>query len=523
LSQDALVVSDGRASAAAIASRDLHEIGVFGIIPTLGARCPESIVRRGFAIIKVFIYAVSNLLSAVASLLSILVLSRLLSAEAFGRYATVLALAAVCQTVGFNWLQSSILRLHPEEADENGRALFARAVRFGFVLSAIVVFAVWTIGLAAIGQLSADTRLLSIAGLSILLTGAWAAVGLSWNRVTAHPWRFAMAQVLQTLGGLALALIGLVWRPGDPFVAVMALAVASLLASAVARLPIAGVSKGFRQLRPRLHQIWTYGAPATAVALGYVVLAASDRLLIASSLGPAAAGAYAAASGMAGRALSLLLPPIVFATRPQVFIEFSQRGSEPAQQLLRRVSGWLFAVGLPVTLLFVCVPRPLSSLIIGGELAVTAAEVLPWMAVGSLLSAFLTLHFATAFQIARRNEWMLLAVAPAAAFNVLSTWLLLPRFGILAAGWSMVASYAIALALAIRFGSRHFRVPFSVSDAMRTTAACAPLVAFLQLEFQPTTSGFILMLGGGALVYVASALALNVVHSRSYLMRWLGT
>lgn len=449
-------------------------------------------------------------------------LLRLLSAEAFGQYATVLALAAMCQTAGFTWLQSSILRLHPEEADENGRALFKRAVGVGFVLSAIVVSAAWMIGMAALEPLPVDTRLLGIAGLFVLLCGAWAAASLSWNRVTACPRRFAVAQALQALGGGAFALIGLAWRPGEPLVAVVALAMASVLAASVARLPIAGVRKGLSQLRPRLHQIWIYGAPVTTVALGLIILSASDRLLIASSLGPAAAGAYAAASGIAGRALGLLLPPIAFATKPQVFIEFSQRGAEPARQLLSRMSGWLIALGLPVTLLFVCIPRPLASMIIGGELAGAAAEVLPWTAVGSLLSAFLTLHFATAFQISRRNKWMILAVAPAAGFNVLCNWLLLPRFGIIAAGWSMVASYAIALVLAIRFGRRHFRVPFSVSDAMRTAAACVPLVAFLQVEFQPTTLGIILMLGGGAVVYAASALALNVVHSRTYLTRWLG-
>ena len=449
-------------------------------------------------------------------------LSRLLSAEQYGRYATVLVLAAVCQTAGFNWLQSSIIRLHPEEADENGRAQLARAVRIGFVLSAVVVSIAWTIGLAALEPLPVDRSLLGIGGLSVLLSGAWAAVGLSWSRVTARPWRFVTAQALQALGGLALAIAGLAWRPGDTFVVLVAFSIASLLAAAASRLSIAGTLQGFRQILPRLRQIWTYGAPLTAVALAYVILAASDRLLIASSLGPAAAGAYAAASGIAGRALNLLLPPIALAIRPQVFIEFNQGGEGPARRLLNRMSGWLIAVGLPVTILFVCVPRSLASVIIGSQLAGAAAEVLPWTAIGALLSAFLTLHFATAFQIARRPKWMLLAVAPAAAFNVLSNMLLLPRFGIVAAGWSMVASYAIALVLAIRFGNRHFRVPFSFSDALRTAAACVPLVAFLQLEFQRTTSGLILLLGGGALVYAASALALNVVHIRSYLMRWLG-
>jgi O-antigen/teichoic acid export membrane protein len=186
---------------------------------------------------------------------------------------------------------------------------------------------------------------------------------------------------------------------------------------------------------------------------------------------------------------------------------------------MNRMSGWLIAVGLPITILFICVPRSLASFIIGSELAAAAAEVLPWTAVGALLSVFLTLHFAMAFQIARRPNWMLLAVAPAAAFNILSNALLLPRFGIIAAGWSLVGSYAIALVLAIHFGNRHFRVPFSFSDAWRTAAACAPLIAFLQLEFQRTTSGFILTLAGGALVYAASAFALNVVDIREHLMR----
>jgi O-antigen/teichoic acid export membrane protein len=274
------------------------------------------------------------------------------------------------------------------------------------------------------------------------------------------------------------------------------------------------VLREWRQLQPRLREIWAYGAPVTAVSLGYVILAASDRLLIAASLGPAAAGAYAAASGIAGRALSLLLPPIAFAIRPQVFLEFSQRGTEPARQLMYRMSGWLIAVGLPVTVLFVCVPRPLASVIIGDELAGAAAEVLPWTAIGAFMSVFLTLHFAMAFQIARRTQWMILAVAPAAAFNILSNVLLLPRFGIIAAGWSMVASHVIALLLAIRLGSRHFRVPFAYSDAWRTAAACAPLATFLQLEFPGTSSGLTLMLGGGALVYAASAFALNVVDVR---------
>lgn len=467
---------------------------------------------------RLAIYAASNMVSGVASLLSVLVLARLLPAERYGEYVTVLVVAALCQAAGFSWLQSSIIRLHGEETDEDGRARLAAAVLTGFILSAIVVSAVWTIGLLVLRLWSIDRTWLGVVGWSVLLSGAWAAMGLGWNRVAARPWRFVTAQTVQGIAGLALAIAGLAWHPEEPLVAMAALSVASLLAAGIARFPVRGALGHRRQLQPRLREIWAYGAPVTGVSLVYMILAASDRLLIAGSLGPAAAGAYAVASGIASRALGLLLPPIALAVRPQLFLEFSQRGAEPARQLMHRMSGWLIAVGLPVTILFVCAPGPLASVVIGGELAEAAAEVLPWTAIGGLLSSLLTLHFAMAFQITLRTKSMLLAVAPVAVLNILCNLLLLPKLGIVAAGWSMVASYAVAILLTIRFGSRYFRVPFSFSDTLRTAAACAPLAAFLQLEFPGTISGIVLMLGGGALIYAAAALLLDVVNVRTDLI-----
>ena len=459
-------------------------------------------------------YAASNLLSGVASLLSVLVLARLLPAEQYGEYVTVLVVATLCQTAAFSWLHSSLVRLHPEETSDSGRARFAAAVLIGFMLSASAVSIAWTIGVFVLRQWSVDRMWLGVGGLLVLLSTSWAAISLGWNRVALRLRHFVTAQAVQSLGGLFLAVAGLAWRPGDPLMALAAVGVASLLAAAIARFPVRTALRERRHFRPRLREIWAYGAPVTGASLGYTILASSDRLLIAGYLGPAAAGAYAAASGIAGRALGLLLPPIAFAVRPQVFLEFSQRGAEPARLLMYRMSGWLIAVGLPVTVLFVCAPGPLASVILGSDLGAAAAEVLPWTVIGAFMSVFLTMHFAMAFQIARRTKWMLLAVAPAAILNILSNMVLLPRFGIVAAGWSIVASHAIALLLAIGFGSRHFRVPFAFSDAWRTAAACAPLAAFLQLDFARTASGFALMLGGGALLYAVCALALNVANVR---------
>lgn len=465
--------------------------------------------------INIAVYAVSQLVSSIAGLLSVIVLSRLLPPEQYGQYVSVLVLAGLCQTAGFNWLQAAIIRLHPEETDEIGRAEFARAVRVGFVLSAVTVSIAWTIGLGILEVFAATAMLPALIGLAVLLCGAWVWVGSSWNRMTAPPWRFLTAQAVQSLGGLALAIAGLALWPGEVQVPLLALVIASLVAAAVAWFPITGAFPG-GQIQPRLRQIWTYGAPLTAVTLANLMLATADRLLVAYSISPAAAGAYAVAAGIAGRSMVLMMLPIAAATRPHIFMELNRSGKDAARAILQRMSGWLIAVGLPLTVVFVCVPRVLASTITVGQLAEQAAEVLPWTGIGALLSALLTFHVGTAFQLERRTDRLLVAVVPAVALNILSNLVLLPRFGIAAAGWTTVVSHMVALALALRLASR--RIPFSFSDAVRSSAACVPLALFLQLEFKATPAGLAGMVGGGALLYAVAAVCLDVVDSRNYLI-----
>jgi O-antigen/teichoic acid export membrane protein len=456
------------------------------------------------------------LFSAIASLLSVILFSRLLSADAYGQYATILAMVAVFETAGFGWLQSSIIRLYPGETDLAGRDGFATALLAGFAASAFIISAAWAASLSAAGS-AVGGGLLPIGRLAILLFRSWATMGQNWSRVTGTPGRFLAAQALQSIGSLFFALLILLWWGGSAIVPLVASAIASLLASAVVHVPISSRVRGFQRLESRLRTMWAYGAPIAAISFGFTLLAASDRFLLATIVGTGAAGAYSAASSLAERSIGLLVLPIALAARPQIFVEFSKGGGPPARHLMRLYSGWLLAVGLPVTTLLVVAPSAITSVFVGSELAGAAAKVLPWTAVSALLSSLLTLHFGLAFEMAHRTKSMLRAVGPAVVLNVASNILLLPIYGTVAAGWSTVLGYAIALLLTVQFGRRHFRVPFSGDGAIRTAAACVPLAAFINLDFQRTIWGLAFMIIGGAATYVASAFVLNVVGCRTYL------
>jgi O-antigen/teichoic acid export membrane protein len=73
---------------------------------------------------------------------------------------------------------------------------------------------------------------------------------------------------------------------------------------------------------------------------------------------------------------------------------------------------------------------------------------------------------------------MLAAVGPPAALNLVANLVLVPRYGMIAAGWTTVACYALAVALTLAIGGRAVRIPFPAGAMLRTAALCVPL-AFL--------------------------------------------
>jgi len=473
---------------------------------------PSHRVRAG----AVLPYALSSGISALLGVVNLVVLTRLLPPAGYGAYAVVVTAVTLGQTAFFHWLSNGVLRFHPGAEGPAGVAQLGRAARAGFLLSSGAAVLSWAA--AALVVPPPDFRA-AAAGLAMVIARGWMSVVLSWNRSAGRHWRYVATEAGCGVGTLALAVAGLRLRPGDPAVPLLAATVAGLLAAALSREPDAargaGHGHGGPPLRALVREMWGFGAPLTLVALASVVLAASDRLLIGAVLGPADAGAYSVAASIADRAVSLVLLSITLATKPLVFAEYERRGEASTRALLARVAGWVMTAGFPAATVLVFAPGPVAALLVGGGMAPAAAAMLPWLAAGALLSGFMALHFGLAFQITRRTTGLLAAVVPAAALNVAANLVLLPRYGVMAAAWTTLGSYAVATALVIALGRRHFAVPFPAGAAARTAAACVPLALFVRLQPFSTPGAAVLVLTAAAAVYAVSAFALDVAGVRT--------
>jgi O-antigen/teichoic acid export membrane protein len=421
-------------------------------------------------------FALATGAAAVASIAGVVLLTRLLGAQGYGLYATFLALVVILQNGVFLCLQTSIIRFHARAGGD--RPQLATAVRLAFLAGCGLLALVWPLGLLWLGK-AGVTANLAAAGFALLALRGWLSLVQAWNRAEGRRWRYLALEMLQAYGALALALLALQAFPGDPaaplWAAAAAAGFAALCAPSLVVEPVRLAGSG-----PLMRALIGYGLPLALVYFAGGALALSDRLLVARFDGAAAAGAYAVAFALTDRAFGMALMPLPVAVKPGLFAAFEAGDADTVRRLLERSARWLIVIGLPMAAAFAILREPLARFAGGAGLAAPAAAVLPLLAAGALLSWLLQLHFALAFQLQRRTLGMLFCLGTAAAANIAANLVLIPRYGMIAAGWTTIAGYGLALALAAGTGRRHYRVPFPARYAVPTALLCALAVAAAQ-------------------------------------------
>lgn len=420
----------------------------------------------------------ANGVAAVASVGTIILLTRLLTAEGFGYYAMVMALAMIVHNAGYFAIQSTLIRFHARARDAEAERRLATGIRIAFLIASVAVTILWALAVSWLGA-AGLTGGLAVAGLVLLLLRGWLSLVQAWNRAMGRYWTFFALEALQSFGGLVLAVVALRLVPAQPAGAVWAAAAAAALAAACAPCLLL-IPPHMRGVGRLLRELAAYGAPLAVVFLAGAALAVSDRLIIAVYAGPAAAGAYAVAFAIADRLMNLLLLPVPVSTKPALFAAWEERGQSAARPLLDRSARWLIAIGFPTATLLIFAPEPIARSLAGGGLAQDTARMIPWLAAGSLLSCLLSLHFTLAFQLSRKTVGMIPVVGIPALLNLVANLILVPSYGMIAAGWTTVGGYALAVLLAIVLGRRAVAVPFPIRSATLGLIGSGVLAAVLR-------------------------------------------
>ena len=443
--------------------------------------------------------------------------TRLMSAEDFGRYALALSISMAAHTLVFTWAEAAAFRFFAAARTEKRLAdhfatLLVLALTLGLGVLAL------TAGALAFAGLRDDVAALSLFASGAAILRFLTKIGRESDRAALAFGRYAVLETVYLVIGFGVGvalLVMLDFGSAAPFVGLLA---AGAVVAFIDMPRLMQQSRGGEPSISRAVSYAGYGAPlalALAVDLGVQAIA---RLVLAGEAGTAPLGAYAAAFGLA-RALDIMFMGVSAAFAPLVFAAYEERGSEAARDAARGGFVLLAAITIPASIGLALLAQPVATLMVGEALRAETAAALPWLAVAALMTGFSLYYWSEAFQLTRRTgQRALLMLVPGAVQLALTAWLS-QTHGAVGAAIGAAAGSSVGAVLLALAGRRLLALPLPLSELARIGAATAIMaLAVIALPNPHTTLGLLQSAALGAAAYGFSAIALNVMGARDFLL-----
>jgi O-antigen/teichoic acid export membrane protein len=463
-------------------------------------------------------YLPAQIVQGVVGFLTIVVFTRLLSPEDFGHYALAFSVTTLAHTATFSWLEASMARFWAAERTPEGLAThFASLYRTSFTVIAVFVpvaaVVVWLSPLTPAFKLAVG---FGLAGAPVR------------NLAKLAQERFRAAGEVSKAAAVDMGVAILGFAVGAGFALAGAGAASPMLGLMIAPLfALPFILPGeLRQTtggtvdRERLKAYAAYGYPIAASLTLALVLASTDRFLLAAFMDAAAVGAYHASYSLANRTLDVMFIWLGAAGAPAMVMALERGGREALRTTALEQASTLVLIGLPAAVGLALVARPLAELMIGSDLRAAAALVTPWIAASAFLSGMIAYYFGFGFTLGKKTGLLLVTMAIPAVSNLVLNLILIPRLGVTGAAVSTALSFAIGLVACLLISRRAIALPIPWEALIRCGIASAGMA--LVVWRLPPLGGFVELIldaGVGGVVYAALALTLNAAGVRDVLNR----
>ena len=463
-------------------------------------------------------YLPVNIVQSVVGLFTIVVFSRVLSPSDYGVYALALSGATLVYSLMFTWLEAAMTRFYAPEAVQGRlqghyatiyRLLWPLLLGFPIVVGAVLWY--WPMPLALKAAVAA--------GQAFVFFRSLARLAQESRRAAGNVPGAALLDVVMCAGGFAvgvgLALAGL--RGAAPLLGAAVTAAICLTWTLPGDLRRA---KGGSFESSRARSYFAYGTPVALSLILSLVVASTDRFLLAAFVNDASVGVYHVGYTLANRTLDVTFIWLGMAGGPAAIAALERGGKKALDVVARDQAGLMIALALPAAVGLALTARPLAQVMVGPALQAGAAHVTPWIAASALFSGITTYYFHTAFTLARRSRRLLAAMAVPAVANLALNLYLIPRFGLDGALWSTLASYLLGAVASFGLGRGALALPIpwgAIGRAAPATALMAAAVVAL-----PSSGGLTelaLKATAGAVVYATAAFSLDLCGARTHANR----
>ena len=455
-------------------------------------------------------YLPAIILPGLFNFLSIIVYTRLLSADAYGRYAYLIAVLTTTKTVIYEWLVLGVFRFYQGQKRKKRLPELLSTSMIGFIVISIIISIVWVIGGLVINF--NDMRLGKVLWMGLPLLIIWAMYDqvLHLNRASIKPIRYGAISASRAIISFGIAIFLLHFTNLSELSVVLGLTFGTLLPILFDLPNWLKKANGFKIDKKLNIALLKYGLPLAITAIIAIVATTSDRFLIKHFLESKSLGLFAAGSDLANQIVTLLFMMINLSIYPLLIKSAEKFGYKETREKFKQYSIYLFAVTVPATVGLIVLAGPIAKSILGQSFRDAAIQLIPWIAVASFLRGFTAFFYDLSYQISYRTDLQIWPVAGAGLINIILNIIWIPKFGLIGAAYAAVCSSIIELIISFILSMKVYPLVFSLVDLIKISISTFVMAISLNFVTGEGLGGLILQIFFGASVYSVIAWILDV-------------
>jgi O-antigen/teichoic acid export membrane protein len=460
-------------------------------------------------------YLPAQIAPALMGLITIPIVTRLFPPEDYGNYVLVVSTVSVLTTI-VGWLSMSIVRFYPAfQRDERLPELYSSVIKWLIVS----VFSVVGIFLSIVFMMRTQFRdqlyhLMLIGALVFAVSSTFHVLQhfLRAKRYVGWYSSFSIWGSVARVGiGITLVITvglgaeGLLWGT----VLSLAVALPFLWKIAVGKFSWrANFSTGLAK------EMAKYSFPLVVGNMAAWILSLSDRYILEFSRGAQEVGIYSASYSVSEKTILLLASLFMLASGPIGMHIWEKDAKEKSQEFVSKLTRYYLIICLPAVVGLSVLARPAIAILTAPQYY-EGFRIVPLVAIGALFLG-LQQRFQAGLVFHKRTSLIMLSIIASGLLNLVLNFLLVPRYGYMAAAVTTLVSYALLLLAMAIVSRRYFVWDFPVKSLTKAACASAIMAAVIYPIGNSLTSSplanLAISISVGVVVYSVALLVLGEIQ-----------
>jgi len=241
---------------------------------------------------------------------------------------------------------------------------------------------------------------------------------------------------------------------------------------------------------------FNYGMPLTGMAFSMSIINLSDRFIIGMKVNESAAGFYTANYAIASAAFTLIMMGVIRAFYPNILRSF-ENGMDSGMNSVWEGLRFFLMLGLPAATGLAVLSNEISSRVV--ETQYTEASPIIGFVAFSMLILGVSEYLIKPLELVRKTKPIFRASFTAAVTNLMLNFMMIPRYGYMAAGVTTLVAYLAYVLVIITGTHNESQIPIKWVSVGKLVGASL-LMGALVFYVKPLISGWFSM---GAVVLLA--------------------